>query len=130
MIFLNWIRNLKYLAVVSLIANIIQSTCICIVFYYILQDLPAVSSRPAVGSLGRLPLFFGTAIYTFEGISLVLPIQKDMIKPKHFPGLLGLANTGMVIVTCIYVGMGFFGYLKYGEDVQGSITLDLPKDEM
>jgi amino acid permease len=35
----------------------------------------------------------------------------------------------MVIVTCLYIAVGFFGYLKYGEDVLGSITLNLPVDQ-
>ena len=36
----------------------------------------------------------------------------------------------MTIVSCLYIAVGFFGYLKYGEAVTGSITLNLPVDEM
>merc|ERR1711902_414841 len=32
----------------------------------------------------------------------------------------------MVMVSYLYIAVGFFGYLKYGENVTGSITLNLP----
>lgn len=47
---------------------------------------------------------------------------------RELRGLTGVLNTSMVIVTCLYIAVAFFGYLKYGEDVQGSITLNLPVD--
>ena len=27
----------------------------------------------------------------------------------------GVLNTSMVMVSCLYIAVGFFGYLKYGE---------------
>jgi solute carrier family 36 (proton-coupled amino acid transporter) len=36
----------------------------------------------------------------------------------------------MIIIVVLYVGMGLFGYLRFGSDVLGSITLNLPKNEM
>ena len=36
----------------------------------------------------------------------------------------------MTIVSCLYIAVGFFGYLRYGEAVTGSITLSLPSDQL
>ena len=36
----------------------------------------------------------------------------------------------MVIIVVLYVGMGLFGYLRYGSDVLGSITLNLPTNDI
>jgi amino acid permease len=36
----------------------------------------------------------------------------------------------MVIIIILYVGMGLFGYLRFGSDVLGSITLNLPENDM
>lgn len=58
----------------------------------------------------------------------VLPIENKMKTPKDFPGLDGVLNTAMVIVTCLYTAVGFYGYMKYGADVESSITLNLPTD--
>ena len=52
-----------------------------------------------------------------------------MRTPRDMRGWNGVLNTSMTIVTCLYIAVGFFGYLKYGEDVQGSITLNLPVDQ-
>merc|ERR1712137_1440507 len=40
----------------------------------------------------------------------------------------GVLNTSMVIVSCLYISVGYFGYMRYGENVLGSITLNLPND--
>lgn len=49
-----------------------------------------------------------------------------MKTPKALVGWLGVLNISMLIVTLIYIIVGFFGYLKFGEDVKGSISLNLP----
>lgn len=95
-----------------------------------LQDLPNTHTVKPWASWAQLPLYFGTAVYAFEGIGIVLPLENNMKTPEDFGGLTGVLNTGMVIVACLYTAVGFFGYLKYGEDVKGSITLNLPGDQL
>lgn len=53
-----------------------------------------------------------------------------MKKPGDFKKPLGVLNVGMTVVTILYIAMGFIGYLKYGEDIQGSVTLNLPQDDV
>jgi len=130
LIFLNWIRNLKWLAPVSLVGNALLMLSISVVFYYSFQGLPAIDSVPVFGTWAGMPLFFGTAIYSFEGITLVLPLQKDMKRPQDFSGTTGLLNKGMFVVLCLYFSVGFVGYWHYGEHIQSSITLNLPPDEI
>lgn len=65
------IPNLKYLAPFSSIANVCMATGVGVVFYYALQNIPDITERKYVGDLSTIPLFFGTAIYAFEGIALV-----------------------------------------------------------
>lgn len=122
------LKNLKYLTPVSLIASIMTAWGLVVTFYYILQDLPPTSSVKAFASWHQLPLYFGTAIYAFEGIGVILPLENNMKTPDDFGGWTGVLNTGMVIVAALYTAIGFFGYLKYGEHVLGSITLNLPND--
>ncbi|XP_021190190.1 proton-coupled amino acid transporter-like protein pathetic [Helicoverpa armigera] len=120
------VKNLKYLTPVSLVASIMTAWGLVITFYYILQDLPATNTVDAFSSWHQLPLYFGTAIYAFEGIGVILPLENNMKTPEDFGGWNGVLNTGMVIVAALYTAIGFFGYLKYGDHVLGSITLNLP----
>lgn len=41
----------------------------------------------------------------------------------------GVLNLSMSIIIVLYAGMGFFGYLRYGAAIDGSITLSLPTEE-
>jgi len=129
MILLNLVRNLKYLTPVSLVAALLTVAGLAITFSYMLVDLPDVHTVKPVATWATLPLYFGTAIYAFEGIGVVLPLENNMRTPEDFGGTTGVLNTGMVIVACLYTAVGFFGYLKYGEHVEGSITLNLPQGD-
>ena len=125
------IRSLRYLSPCSVVANAAQFIGLSIVFYYIFRDpLPHSSSVPWLADSTRLPLFFGTAIFAIEGISVVLPIENQMRTPKDMLGWNGVLSTSMSLVVALYVGMGFYGYLKFGEDIAGSITLNLPPGDM
>ena len=129
-VLLNFIKSLRTLSIASAAANLLQTTGLFIVFYNLIQDLPHVWQRPAFVELSKFPLYMGTAIYAFEGIGLVLPLQKEMKEPQAFGGLVGVLNTGMTIVACLYTSVGFFGYLKFGDKVLGSITLNLPQEPL
>ncbi|XP_031624777.1 proton-coupled amino acid transporter-like protein CG1139 isoform X2 [Contarinia nasturtii] len=130
LIMLNFLKNLKILAPVSLFASILTVISLVIVFYYILHDIPSTKHVPKVGSLSELPLFFGIVIYSFEGIGIVLPLENNMRTPKAFDGLTGVMNTGMVIIAALYAAIGFFGYLKYGDCVAATITLNLDRSSI
>lgn len=62
-----------------------------------------------------------------EGIGVVMPVENSMKKPQHFLGCPGVLNTAMMTVICLYAGIGFLGYVRYGDAVEASITLNLPK---
>jgi len=123
------IRNLKYLSPFSILANILEFVGLGIIFYFIFAEpLPPVNSVPYFASAERFPIFFGTAIFAFEGISVVLPIENQMRKPKDMLGWAGVLNFSMVTIALLYIAMGSFGYLRYGNDTKSSITLNLPQE--
>ncbi|CAD7081916.1 unnamed protein product [Hermetia illucens] len=130
LIIINLIRNLKFLTPFSMIANILIAASLVITLYYILMDLPAVSERPAIASITQMPMFFGTVIFALEGIGVVMSLENNMKHPTHFIGCPGVLNFGMTVVIALYTSVGFLGYLKFGEDTKGSITLNLPVHEM
>lgn len=62
-----------------------------------------------------------------EGIGVVMPVENDMQKPQHFLGCPGVLNTAMITVVVLYAVIGFFGYVRFGDEVKGSVTLNLPE---
>ena len=66
-----FVRNLKTLAPFSTFANLLNFVGLIIIFQDLLRDFPDTSVRPAAKPFAKLPLYFGTAVYAYEGIGLV-----------------------------------------------------------
>lgn len=128
LILLSWIPNLKYLAPVSMIANVFMGLGLGITFYYLVQELPPVTERQ-FANVSTLPAFFAITIFAMEAIGVVMPLENNMKTPRHFLGICGVLSQGMSGVTLIYMFLGFLGYLRYGNATEESITLNLPVDE-
>ncbi|ELU12760.1 hypothetical protein CAPTEDRAFT_170430 [Capitella teleta] len=119
------VRQLKYLAMFSLAANFLTFFGLVVILQCCFRNLQPVTSLPVFNTANGLALYFGTAIYAFEGIGVVLPIENKMKHPDRFAGWNGVLNTGMVIVAVLYLATGFYGYLSFGDDIKSSITLNL-----
>jgi proton-coupled amino acid transporter len=59
-----------------------------------------------------------------------MPLENEMNEPKSFISNFGILNIGMGINIILYVSMGLFGYIWHGKGVDGTITKNLPKDEI
>lgn len=130
LILLSWVPDLKYLAPVSMVANIFMATGLGITFYYLVWDLPPLTSVPLVAPIENFPQFFSITVFAMEAIGVVMPLENSMKTPQHFVGICGVLNKGMSGVTLVYIFLGFLGYVKYQDETMGSITLNLPTEEM
>ncbi|KAF9048555.1 transmembrane amino acid transporter protein-domain-containing protein [Panaeolus papilionaceus] len=68
------------------------------------------------------PLFIGTAVFSFEGIGLVIPITDAMREPHKFPKVL----TGvMAFLLLLFGGAGALAYLTFGSEIQTVVLVNL-----
>ncbi|XP_032014291.1 proton-coupled amino acid transporter 3 isoform X2 [Hylobates moloch] len=123
LISLVFIQNLRALSVFSTLANISTLGSMALIFEYIMQGIPYPSNLPLMANWKTFLLFFGTAVFTFEGVGMVLPLKNQMKHPQQFSFVLYL---GMSIVIILYILLGTLGYMKFGSDTQASIILNLP----
>ncbi|VDP25036.1 unnamed protein product [Schistosoma curassoni] len=122
---LNSMRVVTYL---SGLANICTAIGMILIFIYLFTSgLHSIYEFPAVTNFNGLLIAFSIVMFSFEGISLVLPIQSKMIDPTGYGLPFGVLTTGMIIVICMNVAVGFYGFLKFGEESEGSITLNIPQ---
>ncbi|KAH8402880.1 hypothetical protein KR222_008485, partial [Zaprionus bogoriensis] len=124
------IRNLKLLAPFSSAANLLLFVGFVIVLYYVFSDLPPLSERKPFEHYTKLPTFLGTVLFALEAVGVILAIEENMSTPRAFVQPCGIMNWGMTIVLCLYVFLGFFGYWRYGDEAKGSVTLNIPQDEV
>lgn len=66
-----------------------------------------------------LPEFYGTAVYSFEGIGLILPIQNEMREPERFPRVLAAC---MLAILVLFLLLGEIPTIAFGRITSGSMT--------
>lgn len=59
-----------------------------------------------------------------------MSIENKMRKPYDYARRSGVIHIGMAIATLIYAIIGFMGYVRFGEDIQPSIALNFPGNEV
>lgn len=127
LILLMCVRNLKLLAPLSLFSNAITFVGVGMIFYYFFKDsIASPSDRIAFNSLANFPLFFGTTLFAINAVGVVISVENNMKTPKSFNMVMSVA---MTIICVLYAVFGFVGYLKYGPDCQGSVTLNADQTE-
>lgn len=130
MLAIGQIRVLKYLVPFSMMANIMIVIVFAITLYYMLSVPLELTERKPFTSWGQLPYFFATVIFAMEGIGAVMPVENEMKQPQHFLGCPGVLNTSMGTVVILYTVIGLLGYIRYGDAVEGSVTLNLEMGSM
>lgn len=119
--------NLKYISPVSAFANfaLLFGLTATLTLAFLDGPMPSPAERNMFTTGPQLSLFFGTALFSYEGIALILPIRNSMREPEKFDRRFGVLNISLVIITLLFTFTGFVSYTKWGEDVAGSITLNL-----
>jgi proton-coupled amino acid transporter len=123
------IRELKYLVPLSIVANILILATFLITFYYILRSPLAVSNQPMIASPESWPFAITTILFSICNIIPAFSMEAEMGNPRQYLGTFGVVNISSWIVAVFYAIVGFFSYLRYGLDIQNSVTSNLPMTE-
>ncbi|KAK8122750.1 transmembrane amino acid transporter [Apiospora sp. TS-2023a] len=121
-----FIRNISKLGPAALFADICIMIGLGYIYYYDVAKLATEGMAESVVLFNpdKYTLMIGSAIFTFEGIGLILPIQSSMAKPEKFEYLLG---TIMLIITIIFTSVGALCYATFGEHTYIEIINNYPQ---
>ncbi|KAG6007208.1 hypothetical protein E4U21_006227 [Claviceps maximensis] len=121
------LRDIGKLGFTALIADAFIMIGLAYLFYYDVITLNANGLADIIMFNNKdWTLFIGTAIFTFEGIGLIIPIQESMKHPEKFPRVLFLV---MIIITVLFTVMGAISYAAYGSKTETVVLLNLPQDD-
>ncbi|GAP84198.1 putative vacuolar amino acid transporter 3 [Rosellinia necatrix] len=119
-------RDIGKLGFTALIADAFIIIGLAYLFYY---DVFTLSTQGLADIIlfntKDWTLFIGTAIFTFEGIGLIIPIQESMRNPAKFPKVM---FNSMIIMSVIFITMGAVSYAAYGSKTETVVLLNLPQD--
>ncbi|KAK3707571.1 hypothetical protein LTR37_012066 [Vermiconidia calcicola] len=120
------IRNISKLGPAALLADVFIGVGLVYIWWYDISSLDARGMAPSVVlfNSSSFTLTIGSAIFTFEGIGLILPIQSSMKKPEKFQYLLYLV---MFIVTCIFTSVGALCYATFGDETKIQVISNFPQ---
>ncbi|KAL1958731.1 hypothetical protein VTO42DRAFT_3850 [Malbranchea cinnamomea] len=121
---LSLIRDISKLAFTALVADVFILLGLIYLYgvnIWQIVDQGGIADIKAFNPTGWT-LLIGTAIFTYEGIGLIIPIQESMKRPQQFPSVLALV---MVIVTTVFLSMGVLGYATFGSATETVIILNL-----
>ncbi|TGZ75397.1 hypothetical protein CRM22_000400 [Opisthorchis felineus] len=119
--------SMRVLAYLSAVANLATLIGAVLIFVYLLSSgLLPFTTLPVYTNPRGVLIGFSIVMFAFEGISLVLPIQSKMAHPEFYLHPFGVLSVGMTIIISLNAAFGFFGYLKFGEKAEGTITLNIP----
>ncbi|KAH8887443.1 hypothetical protein GQ53DRAFT_656110 [Thozetella sp. PMI_491] len=120
------LRDIGKLGFTALIADAFILIGLAYLFYY---DILTLSSNGLADIImfnqKDWTLFIGTAIFTFEGIGLIIPIQESMKQPEKFPRVMFVV---MIIISVLFIVMGAVSYAAYGSKTETVVLLNLPQD--
>ena len=119
------LRDINKLGFTALVADAFIVIGLAYLFYY---DVLTLNHYGLADIIMFNPhdwtLFIGTAIFTFEGIGLIIPIQESMRHPQKFPKVMFVV---MIIITTIFITMGAVSYAAYGSKTETVVLLNLPQ---
>ncbi len=116
------IRNMSHLAPFSAFGILAVAFALVIVLFYGFS-VPGVHAT----QMRLLPenyfLFFGMAVFAFEGINLAIPVHSNMERPESYGAML---NVSFLVIGGVYSVFSLLAYSFFLEETKNIIVQNLP----
>ena len=120
-------RNINHIQKMALAADLFILLGLVYIYFY---DVKTIVHQGGISDIQDFnpkdwTLFIGTAIFTFEGIGLIIPIQGSMKDPGKFPKVLASV---MMIVSVVMISIGALSYAAYGSHTKTVVLSNMRQD--
>lgn len=142
----NMAATMNALSYLAMTATLLWLGGAVFMLQYCIQLPSQWNKVPAYTDLWSTTMFFGLAMYSYEGQTMVrefhhrnekysgwvlaqiLPIENKMRYPEEFTRNCGVLPTLMGLVTALYTSIGFYGYTAFGDKTLGTLPLNMPEN--
>mmetsp|Transcript_6623 Transcript_6623/g.9842 ORF Transcript_6623/g.9842 Transcript_6623/m.9842 type:complete len:553 (-) Transcript_6623:1540-3198(-) len=126
------LKSIKTIAPYAALANALIYGSIGVVIFVAFTEIHRVYQNPGDAQvqaqlswfdIKKVPTFYSTVVYSFEGVCSLLPVENALANPRV--DMPTVTYVGMFIVTLTYTGVGAIAYAAWPTVRSGSITAEV-----
>jgi proton-coupled amino acid transporter len=125
-----WLKTFKGIAYISFFANISILFALVVIMSYAfdhMEERPDLKKDVKFFEPSNLPLFFGIAVFNFEGNGVILNLHASMKNPEDFYKIMKRCIACIIVILVVFSAVSYRAYSSETEDM---ITLNLPHDNL
>ena len=112
-----WLRTFGFISYVSLFANISIIFALIVIVSYGEKEYveePELHKDLTYLNIANMPMFFGIAVFNFEGNGIILNVKAGMENPEEFQKIV---RNIMIFVITLLIFFGCFSYEAFGNRI-------------
>eukprot|EP00033_Pygsuia_biforma_P004905 GCRY01005378.1.p1 GENE.GCRY01005378.1~~GCRY01005378.1.p1 ORF type:complete len:415 (+),score=-3.23 GCRY01005378.1:269-1513(+) len=120
---LSLVQTLKKLSFTSVFGLVSLFVGLLLIYFESFKKISSETINVDYFDVNRAGTFFGIALYAFEAVGLILPIEAKYKNPRTFPVCLA---SSLFAAALLYSSFASVCYLSYEADTKDIITQNLP----
>ncbi|MFH4980758.1 hypothetical protein AB6A40_007467 [Gnathostoma spinigerum] len=124
----NMFTEMRIVSIFAMISSVFFLLGVVVIMQYAIRLPNQWATLPAYTDFRGIVTFVGMSMYSFEGQTMILPVENKLETPHDFLHNCGVLPTTMVLCTVLMVAIGFYGYTAFGDRIDATITTNVPKE--
>uniref|UniRef100_A0A0K0DDR5 Aa_trans domain-containing protein n=1 Tax=Angiostrongylus cantonensis TaxID=6313 RepID=A0A0K0DDR5_ANGCA len=124
----NMFTQMRIVSALALVSSVFFIIGTAVIMQYIVRQPNQWRTLPAATDFPGTIMMIGMSMYSFEGQTMILPVENKLESPEMFLAPNGVLPTTMILCTSFMTALGFYGYTTFGDNVAPTITTNVPKE--
>eukprot|EP00434_Breviolum_minutum_P031164 symbB.v1.2.027562.t1/scaffold2838.1/size69213/3 len=124
-----WLRQLKYFAMSNAIASFLVIASVAFMLVILIKRYleGGVGQNLSMFNWHGTLIYVGTAMYAFEGVAVLLPVEEKMASPEKMPQVVCWT---LLLITVLQISFASIAYMNYGAATQSVVTISLGQGQI